>query len=232
MMDPSYSYLLMLALFGGVWAVVFAGRPSLRRKMLVMSGGSSCFGPLAGFLHTRDYWHPPYVWDTGPWHAEDVLAAFLVAGVGSVLFDAASPATYERVKNGSSREFGLMVIGGWAAVLVLTIGSGVNSVMAMSTVSLSLGSYVVARRRDLLRGAIGNGLLLAGVLWLTYLVVLLASPDVFRTYWKIASLSGFSLAGVPAEELLWGFTTGFAVWPVYPFFAGLRPLEPSARAAR
>lgn len=224
-MDLKYAYLTLAGLFAVAWVGVYLARPALRRRMLVVSACTTPCGPVAELFHLRDYWHPLYVWNTPMAQIEDLVAAFVTGGLGAVMFDAVFPAPFTRAHRPSTGTLGLMIVGGWLAVALMTSRLGMNSVPAMSAVSFTIGLYMVARRRDLLFGAIGNGLLFAALLWCAYWALTVPFPRMFSMLWMTQNLSGVHLGPVPVEELLWGFTWGFVAWPLYPFFAGIRRVD-------
>ena len=230
MIDYKYVYLISNASAIPVWLLLFSMK-RLRRKMLVMSVVCTPLSPLSELLYTRDYWQPRYALPLGGVGVEDLLAGFLLGGISPVLFEAVFAGSAEPAAAGraSVATFFTMLAGSALGLIVLTLGLGLNSIYATVLLCLGFGTYMVVKRPDLLPVAIGNALLFLLLIVPAYLVFGWFFPRIFEIGWKIDRLSGWFVAGVPVEEIIWAFSWGYFAGPAYQFWAGLRLVPRSIR---
>lgn len=88
---------------------------------------------------------------------------------------------------------------------------------------------IVLWRRDLFRDAVFSGSFLALITFLIYLVWLTMYPSAFHDFWMLHNVSGIFVVGIPIEELLYTFTWGSLIGPLYELVAGLRLRKISTR---
>jgi hypothetical protein len=81
-----YAYLVGNLIFALAWLILFLARKDLRREMLTLSFIGSIFFPLA-LIYLPDYWYPDHIGGNYLIGIEDFLFAFLIAGIGAVLYE-------------------------------------------------------------------------------------------------------------------------------------------------
>ena len=55
-----------------------------------------------------------------------------------------------------------------------------------------------------------------------YILYTAIFPNIIEDWWKLENISGIIIFGAPIEELIWGFTWGFFIGPVYEFWRGIK----------
>lgn len=89
-----------------------------------------------------------------------------------------------------------------------------------SLISVLIGVIAsVICRPDLMRKTLIGGLLFLGLYTVFMLGVLWFSPSYIEQVWNLPDLSGVLIAGIPLEELLFGFVFGMYWTGVYEHFA-------------
>lgn len=104
--------------------------------------------------------------------------------------------------------------------LLLWSTLSINIIYATSAALLSIGAILVYFRKDLVLSALVSGVIMAllslFILWLFGLLF----DGVFDAWWQIDLLTGYKIFNVPFEEVLWHFSLGFAVGPMYEVWKG------------
>ena len=72
-----------------VWIALFFHKKQLQKEMLIMSILVAPMGPLSEILYFADYWHPEYLIPIFGVGIEDLLFAFFIGGIGSVIYEEA-----------------------------------------------------------------------------------------------------------------------------------------------
>ena len=177
-------------------------------------------GPISEIFYLRDYWHPAYVINIFGFGIEDLLFAFFIGGISSVIYEEVF--TKKSQKTNKENLVSIAIIGliGLILLILLNIYLKINSIYSSSIVFIFLGLIVLKRRRDLLKNAFWSGILTALLMLIFYLVYLKIFPNIIQDWWKLENISQILVIGVPIEEIIWGFTWGFLAGPLYEFWKG------------
>ena len=213
-----YAYLIYGLLVLAVWLSIFFIRPGLRKHLLIASALALPLGPLAEIFYLRDYWQPATL---SIFYLEDIIFAFGIGGIGGLLYEGLFNINLHKEYKLSIWPTAFLFIFGLSLVAFLNLKLGINSIYASAIASLVIGTIILMLRKDLIRSALINGLLVAvfmlivdfvGFVWLF--------PGSVTQHWLTSNLSGIQIIGVPLEELLWGFGWGFLAHVVYKFLTG------------
>lgn len=218
-----------LALFA-VWAVVLFLSKRTRHEQIVMSVIGLVLAPGAMAVASIDYRNAPA---TGIVGIEDLLFAFCVFGIASVIYQFALGKHTKKLRGArillshpATHWLAHLVIalGIWAVVaLSLTAVLGLSSIQAVIVGGLLVGTYVIADRKDLLFDALLSGIFVAVLVFAAeQLFFVRLFPEAAAQYWQDGNLSGIVLAGVPFEEILWAGVVGFAIGPLYEYMRDMR----------
>ena len=225
-MNFSFSpeYASFIVFFGCIWLVIFVLRKELRREMLIMSLLCVPLGPLADFFYMHDYYQLP-VLNGSLWFGFSAILGALHGGVTAVLYEACYKVYFERK---ARRQF----IHPWwfwsvlsFGIFVLIVGTfiyDINSIFLSMLVMIVGGASILCFRQDLLRDAVGSGLILMLVTGVFFVVFHHIFPGVFALHWHNENLSGILINGAPLEEYLWAFAWGFVAGPAYEYVRGLK----------
>jgi hypothetical protein len=101
-------------------------------------------------------------------------------------------------------------------VVLLASGLGLRSIDAILLAGIIQSGLAAVDRRQTLTLSIQAGAVLA-VLYLASLVFLLCPlfPGIVQAFWKVESLWGPLVLGIPVEEVAWAFVTGLFAGPLY-----------------
>ena len=213
-MGYHYVWLIWSSAFLLPWLVLFLRLAAFRQTMLLMSIFTTPLG-LTEPLFVPRYWNPPSLFDLAQrsgFDIESLIFSFAIGGVGAVLYCVATGKALgaldatERVAP-RHRYHRLALI---APVVVFPglFALPWNPIYA-AIVALGVGGGAIAAcRPDLARSVvIGGGLFTA--LYAAFLIFLeIGAPNYISQVWNLADLSGVRLAGMPLEELLFGFSFG------------------------
>jgi hypothetical protein len=217
-----YFYLLLSLTYSVIWALIFIRRSDLRSKLLFTGLLGGAAGLISEFWYVEDYWQPPTILGTAV-SVEDFIFGFGAAGVGSVLYQVFTRSGNVPYQNRQMYVLPLISVGTIIAMLVFNSLLHVNSIMVSSGVFLAIFALVSARRRDLIKPSLLNGLLLTLVAMLIYTVLVPSVPEYAEKYWLLYGTDlGVMINGIPVTEILWFFTFGIAAGGFYEYLWGLK----------
>jgi hypothetical protein len=209
-----YTWLLWAAAFLLPWAVLFAARPALRRRMLWASVLTAPFG-LTEPLFVPAYWNPPSLFDlahrTG-FDIESVIFCFAIGGLGAAGYGALTPSPLRRMdqhaRKSSRHRWHLLALASPVFVFAALFLIDWNPIYP-GIVALAVGAgAALLCRTDLWRNTFYGG----GVFLALYVVFLLGLkwlwPGYIEAVWNLADLVPWRPAGLPIEELLFGLAFG------------------------
>lgn len=209
---------------------VFASGVLRRDLVLHMARMSLISLPFAftEFMFYPDYWDPPFLFDAARkfgFGLEDFLFVATLGALSIGLFPAIARKQLQRFKSQSTPQVFLKIalLTGFA-LLGAVVGwmAGFPAIFTGVVIMIAIPSVVLlASRSDLWRYACMNG----GTSLIAYVAVCMALefilPGTFERYWHTDNLLNAFAGPLPVEELLYGFSTGFAAAVIYPFAFGL-----------
>jgi hypothetical protein len=218
-----------LALFV-VWALVLFLSKQTRHEQIVMSLIGLVLAPGALAVASVDY---RTVGPTGTIGVEDLLFAFCLFGIASVIYQAALGKHVTKLSTGRIMRWHrsvhwlahvVIALGIWAVIaLSLNVVLGLSTIQSIIVGGLLVGTYVIADRKDLLFDALLSGIFVSVLVFTAEQIFFVRLfPDMAAVYWQTGNLSGLALSGVPLEELLWTGVVGFAIGPLYEYMRDMR----------
>jgi hypothetical protein len=214
MLSDHYVWLLWSSAFLVPWFFLLVGFPRYRVVMLWASALTMPFG-LTEPLFVPRYWHPPSLFDlaqrTG-FDIESLIFSFAIGGVGAVLYNVVTDQNLQPVGKRERRKHrhryhGLALATPLLAFPLLSL-LGWNPIYP-AIVAMALGGAATAACRPDLKWKT----VLGGILFTAYYAVFVgllewSAPGYIGRVWNLAALSGVMIAGIPLEELLFGFAFG------------------------
>jgi hypothetical protein len=210
------------------WLALYVAYPRFRPVMWRVSIVTAAFG-LTEPIFVPEYWNPPSLFElaqrTG-FDIESLIFSFAIGGIGAVLYNAltnrpfgtVSPAERQR----SWHRFHPVSL--WAPyVLFVPLYFLPWNPIYPAIVCMAIGGLASALcRPDLkMKGLVGGAVFLVlytlfmlGLVWFT--------PGYISQVWNLVELSGGLVAGIPPEELLFGFSFGWYWTGVYEHVAWRR----------
>jgi hypothetical protein len=242
----AHDFLVLALLFALPGALIFVLRPDLRRVQGIAILASLPFAATE-FMFYPSYWKPKFLFDLADRIGFGIEDLLFVAGLGA--FTTTAYAFFFRQKlvplgDGDTRSAGiartddrraaagaargarlkraLYLLGGALGSAVLLYFVGVRMIYGSSVIMLVVSSSCFVRRRDLALPCVLGGLASLFVYTLLCLIFGALIPGVFQLAWNLEQFSNVFLLGVPLEELMYGFCSGYAATVFYPFVLGER----------
>lgn len=220
-----HDYLVLSLMLVAPGAAVLVRRPDLRRAVLFAAAASVPFAATERFFY-RVYWSPTFLFDLVHlvgFGVEDVLC---VTGLAASM-TAAYPVAFRRTFAGHGPPVATAKRAGLAVSLTLALSlslmaAGVAPIFAAYAAMVALLVAMLVLRRDLLAPALLGGALSALLYALTFLAYRALDPGFVARVWHTEGLIHRFVAGVPAEELLYGWTAGTAGSVFYACVSGAR----------
>ncbi|MBI2748544.1 MAG: hypothetical protein HYX43_04170 [Burkholderiales bacterium] len=209
-----YTWLLWASAFLLPWALLFVTRPVLRRPMLWASTLTAPFG-LTEPLFVPAYWNPPSLFDlaqrTG-FDVESLVFCFALGGLGVAAYRALAHVPLRRLdhraRSSPRHRWHLLALASPILVFVALIVLAWNPIYPGILALVAGTTATVLCRPDLWRNTLFGG----GVFLALYAVFLLGVkwlwPGYIEAVWNLDALIAWRPAGLPLEELLFGFAFG------------------------
>ena len=224
MSDYRYVWLIWSLAFLLVFLLVYALQPLNRTMMLRTALGTTPFG-LTEPLFVPAYWSPPSLFDlahrTG-FDIESLIFAFSIGGIGSVLYNLVTRQTSRAAATAGRHRLHRLALATPALVFLALAFIGWNPIYpALVAMAAGAGAAVLCRP-DLAARTMAGGLLFFGFYAIFMLGLVFVVPGYIDQVWNLPELSGLLIAGIPLEELLFGFTFGLYWANVYEHLSGTR----------
>jgi hypothetical protein len=231
-----YNFLTLTLMFAVPGILTGIARPDLRRTIICVI---PCALPFAcsEFLFYPSYWEPVFLFDLGRrigFGIEDIifvstLAAFTTTAYAAVCNRAYAPRADAGLRACILRATAVFILAG--ALLLLTLAVGIDAIYGTCLVMAAVACAIIGQRPDLRAPALLGGCLSAVVYFLLCLAAGALMPGLFKNIWHTHKFLNIFIAGVPVEELLYGFSAGFVATPFYPFVFGMRFTDRTANEA-
>ncbi len=219
-----YVWLIWSGAFLVPWAVLYFSNPGFRRKMLRVSLWTSLLG-LSEPVFVPEYWNPPTLFDlaqrTG-FDIESLVFCFAIGGIGAVMYNALTGSRMEEVPHGERHDgrhrwhrFAIATpFLVFPALYFLPWNPIYPGIVALATGGIAN----VLCRPDLLRNTLAGGVLFLSLYAIFMLLLVFFAPGYIEQVWNLPAISGVLLAGVPLEELAFGFAFGLYWAGIYEHF--------------
>lgn len=220
MISYQYSYLIGNLITLLIWIVLFLYKKKLRKEMLIMSILVTPLGPISEFFYFRDYWNPSLLFNIFGFGIEDLIFAFAVGGIASVIYEDIFIKKMKKTTPVKLPFFIFWLLSGIIVFIFLNLVLKINSMHASPIAFLFSGIIILFKRKDLIKNAFLSGLLVALIVFFAYVIFLQIFPSFFNKFWQLENIFGIYVLGIPIEELIWGFSWGFLAGPFYEFWKG------------
>jgi len=223
-----YIWSLWASAFLVPWALLYVAQPAMRRQMIEVSAATSLLG-LTEPLFVPEYWNPPTLFDlaqrTG-FDIESVIFCFAIGGIAAVLYNGLARrhliSVHETEQSLARHRFHRLVLGAPFAAFLPLYFLPWNPIYP-GIVALAIGGAAnVACRPDLARSTLIGGALFLVLYAALMLLLVISAPGYIERVWNLADLSAVLVAGIPLEELAFGFAFGLYWAGVYEHFTWKR----------
>lgn len=209
-----YVWLTWSSAFLMPWLALFL---AFRRDRKVMAWASALTMPfgLTEPIFVPRYWNPPSLFDlaqTTGFDIESLIFCFAIGGVGAVLYQVVTRRRLqplgrqerERRWHHYHRTALLVPVVAFPALCLAPWNPIYPAILAMAFG----GAATVACRPDLKSSTLVGGALFAAYYAAFMLLLEWSAPRYIARVWNLPALSGVMVAGIPLEELLFGFAFG------------------------
>lgn len=214
MMQDHYVWLIWSSAFLLPWLGLLIGVPRFRRVMTWSSVLTMPLG-LTEPLFVPRYWNPPSLFDlaqrTG-FDIESLVFSFAIGGVGAVLYSAVTdqvlrPVSAEERAKTRHRYHSAALLVPFLTFPVLSLLPW-NPIYPAIAAMVAGGAATIACRPDLKWTTLIGGILFAGYYAAFMTLLEWSASGYIERVWNLPALSGVMIAGIPIEELLFGFAFG------------------------
>lgn len=220
-MNYQYSYLIGDSALLIVWVLLFLLRKDLRREMLKISTLFGLIGLIVERIFIIDWWGPLTITNTKI-GIEDFIFGFVVGGIASVIYEAifvkkATPSSFNQKT--LLRQIGFLTVGAvlfFGSLVTLKLHSFWYSLIAVGGTTL----LIWILRKDLILESLISGIMLSLISFLFYIIPEFSTPGWVPSYWHLENLTGIIILEQPLEDLIWFFSVGLLIGPLYKFFQG------------
>jgi hypothetical protein len=225
-MQYHYVWLLWSGAFLVPWLGLYAAAKPLRRKILLVSLATTPLG-LSEPLFVPDYWNPPSLLDlaqrTG-FDLESLIFSFAIGGIGAALYDALARRELRMISHTerlSARRHRFHAL----ALTLPVIAFPSLNLLPWNPIYPAIGALALggvanaACRPDLARNTLLGGALFFAFYAVFMFLLLAGAPGYIERVWNLPALSGVLLAGIPLEELAFGFAFGLYWAGLYEHFS-------------
>lgn len=226
-MTPGYQHvwLLWASAFLVPWALLYFLWPALGAHMLRVSAATSLLG-VTEPIFVPEYWNPPSLFDlaqrTG-FDIESFIFCFAIGGIASVLYSALGRRQLTAVpaRERSSPRHRLHTLALMTPYIAFPLLYALSwNPIYPGIAALAVGAVsTVACRPELGRKTLLGGLLFLALYTVFVALLVLFAPGYVEQVWNLADLSGVLIAGIPLEELAFGFAFGMYWSGLYEHFS-------------
>ena len=227
-MSYHYVWLVWSSAFLVPWLLLFFAFDRHRRQMWWTSLAMAPFG-LTEPLFVPEYWNPPSLFElaqrTG-FDIESVIFSFAIGGVGAVLYSTITRKSLEPLQPGQ-RHHNRDRWHRWALATPFALFPILYflpwNVIYAGIAAMAAGAVAsVWCRPDLKSNALVGGVLFLLLYTIFLLGLKWSAPGYIEQVWNLKDLSGILIAGLPLEELLFGFAFGLFWTGIYEHFTANR----------
>lgn len=233
-----YAYIIADFILFIPWLVMFLYRKDLRREMITMGLLSGVWLVASGIwfynIYIDTYWRPEFA---GFLHinkltsliglkaggVEDVLFLFFITGIAAAFYEEFFHRTHTNKIYRKSSYYFLFPFIIFLSFSIITITRKFNIIYGEYLAYFISAAIVWFKRHDLFLHSIATALFLSIFFFLFYIFVFLRLfPGIIHAWWIVENGSGILIQGVPLEELIWAFSYGLFIAPMYEFLHGLK----------
>jgi hypothetical protein len=231
-----YNFLTLSLLFALPGMLIWAVRPDMRRAIFSMIPFSLPFA-CTEFLFYPGYWEPAFLLDLGRrigFGIEDIIFVSGLAAFATTAYACACNRTYAPFSATTVLSSGLRALwlfGITGGLLLAMLGGGIPVIYGACLAMAAAAFAMLWLRPDLTTPALLGGSISAAAYFMLCLAAEALIPGLFRNIWHAEKFLNIFIAGVPLEELLYGYSSGLVATAFYPYVFSRRFIRRTANEA-
>jgi hypothetical protein len=223
----NYNFLVLSLLFLLPAIPIYFFRKDLHPMIHLMALASLPFA-LTEFLFYPSYWEPKFVYDLIFKIGFGIEDLIFVIGLAS--FSSTSYPFFFKKKFSPSNPSNILSIFINAILLILlafifllmVIFFSIPIIYGTILIMNLLLLRIIFQRKDLFVPALLGGFLSSSIYTVLCFILLKIYPRIFEINWHTEKFLNLFLFGIPAEEIIYGFSAGMISTIFYPFIAQLK----------
>ena len=223
-----YGYLIFNLAMGVVWLAFFLVRKDLRKELLWISSIMTIAGLTERFF-VPVYWSPGSVFDlinTIGFGIESFLFAFFASGIAGVSYEVFARRHLRR-GHFKHTHYRMLPVLAFFVVLLIMIFNDLNIHLYSLVIPAALIAVLIGlHRSDLRREILWGGVFFAVIYLLLCLAFTLVFPNYLESIYNLPNLWGIFILDVPLEEVIFAFSIGAMLSPMYEYVQGYRVYFP------
>jgi hypothetical protein len=229
-LNPQFAYFYLTIPFIIFWLLLFIWYKHTRKEQLSVSMWLLPLGTVSELLYVHDYWRPLSILYISigpiPIRLEDIVFVFTISGIAAV--------GYKSIFHVQVHDLNTYIVQKRSIVLLFIISTvislilffvGINSIIATSIGFLSGALYILYLRKDLRYISFLSGIFVMILMFIGYTVlihIVINTEYLLRNGWLLYGTPlGIRIFGIPVTEMIWGFSWGSCVGPLYSFIKGI-----------
>jgi len=220
----TYAYLIGDLVIGfPIWLLLLYLRRDLCKEMIFAGIVLGVGALIADPLFWQEYWRPE---ELNYYRAGlgNFFYGFFFSGIASVIYEEVFRKRVSvRKKHHHSLRllFATIFVAGGSflfPILILKINPIYSLIASLFIVAVIILFY----RKDLIWNSLFSGFAFAAISLVGFVIYQILFPGIIQAWWFLENLSGVFILGVPLEEIVFAFTFGMAIGPMYEFLTDLK----------
>lgn len=222
-----YHFLILSLILLIPGTIIYILRRDLRITIHRMAVLSLPFA-FTEFLFYPNYWEPKFLFDSVYYIGfgiEDIIFVVGLASFTSTSYCFFGKRAFEPIDSVPNRVlvkriiFFFLIIG---ILVTIFYVAKVEMIFGSFFIMMGLGTLVLIFRKDLLIPMILGGIISLILYTAICGILLVLFPNVFLFTWKTENFLNLFVFGIPVEELMYGFASGYSATILYPYLWNLR----------
>ncbi len=226
MIPNQYYYITGTLILGIIWFIVYIARKDLRSQIIKVSTFLTIFGLTEHFWYYGRYWTPTWLIKLPFLNAgiEDFLLCFFYGGIAAALYEEVfRKRLIKNRKYSQSQRQKILIVAILTGFLTVLLGENVFKLGIIFSTGwgiVTTGLVLLYYRKDLLKPALLNFLLMLVVVLLWQGGTRLLFPNMYSDFWIRSSVSNVYWFGVLFEEYFFHACMAFGIGPIFEVFYG------------
>lgn len=218
----TYNFLVLSLFFLLPGMIIYWFRKDLRKMIHIMALCSIPFAFTERFFYPS-YWEPVFLFNLVKilgFGIEDILFLVGLSAFTSTVYAFCFRLLYVVEKGRTLFKIVCRFLGVFSLTFIgigIAVFFNIQMIYGSFGIMFSIGLFIVFLRKDLILPGVAGGSLSVIVYALLCFCLQWVFPDIFKLTWHTEQFLNIFIAGIPLEELIYGFAAGWVATVFYPF---------------